>query len=299
MKTIFFFYLLALGVFALPGGRTTFSYSFNASELNTTTINGSGRSDIQYVSRGFEIWETYQNYNKYDGYHSWINFRSPVLQPMNLSSSGEMSFYTVIGRYEPCGRMLDYYNFSLVQEIQHFPSDLTVKGTLWAISEDTLIPYLPFTENILDSTLTQFTTDYYGDQRYRTVKIMESFQENKDLVIQLSAPVRGSRNISSLVKEVIFASGDQCIWTYNISSEDRFVRQVPQDIGHSWNITVPAKDIWYIDIVTVSNRNDFQVDYLLVDRTEKIPAPPSSSYIPCLDFNLIGILILFVLFFYL
>jgi len=302
MKTLFFFYLLSVGVFGFGASRSTFLYSFNASELNTSKFEGSGSSSAQYLSIGFEIWETYQNYNNNsDGYHSWINLRSPVLETRNLSSSSNepLGFYTIIGRYEPC-ILVNYYNFSIVQEIQNLPSNLTVKGKLDAIAEDTLITLLPYTENILDSHLVQFTTVQNGDQRFRTIKI--AHYENKDLVIQLSATEHDhTHTISSRIKEVIFATGDQCIWTYNNSSEDRFVRVVPEDSGRSWNVTVPAKDIWFIDFVTISNRNNFQVDYLLVDRPEPVPTSPpsstSSAYIPCLDFNLIVVLILSVLIF--
>jgi len=292
--------------FGLYGVRNILSYTYNATQNWPTTIGGSGAGTAdQYVSLGFEIREIYENYQTSDGYHSWINMMWPVLQTMNLSSSGPQDFYTVIGRFEPCRNLYYYYDFSLVREIQHFPSNLTVKVKIEAIIEGTLIPYLPFTENILDNDEVPFTTEYYGDQRYRTIKINPGDYENKDLVIKLSVPVYNDRNISSLIKELIFASGDQCIWTYNISSEDRFVREVPEDSGRSWNVTVPAKDIWYIAFVTKFNRDDFQVDYLLVDRFEKpeptslpsSPYPPSSSYIPCLDFNLIVVLILSVLIF--
>jgi hypothetical protein len=294
MKTLFFFYLLSLGVFGYYGSRTTGGYLFNATKLNTTTvILGGGGAGGFYVSLGFEIWETYQNYNQSDGYRSSINMTSPPLPTITaIPSSGKRGFYTAIPRFEPCG-MLELFNFSIDLEIEHFPSDLMVKGKLECIAEQTLIRYLPYKEKILDFDLIQYTSYYYGeDHRYRTIDFQypEAY-ENKDLVIQLSVLADDARSISSLVKEVIFASGDQCIWTYNISSEDRFVKQIPQDENiRSWNITVPAKDVWYIDIVTVSNRNDFQVDYLLVDHI-------SSSYIPCLDFNLIVVLILSVLIF--
>jgi hypothetical protein len=281
------------------GQRATGSYVFNATERNTSTVSflGGEYGGCRYGSVGFEIWETYQNYNQSDGYRSSINMTWPALQNITaLSSSGQRDFYTAIARFEPCG-MLDYGLFSIVMEVEHFPSDLIVKGKLVCLTEETLIPYLPFKEKILDNDLIQYTTYYYGeDHRYRTIDFQYPEEyENKDLVIQLSVLADDARSISSLVKEVIFASGDQCIWTYNISSEDRFVKQIPQDENvRSWNITVPAKSLWYIDIVTVSNRNDFQVDYLLVDHHI---SPPSSSYIPCLDFNLIVVFILSVLIF--
>jgi hypothetical protein len=301
MKSLFFFYILALGVFALSGGRSTFSYSFNATELNTTRFDRSvAVAKDNYVSIGFEIWETYQNYQTSDGYSSWMsmNLTSQLSLTIYLSSIPPQDSRTIIGRREPCG-MPSSYNLSIVQEIQHFPSNLTVKGILDVIIEETLIPYLPYTENFLDNDLIQFT-NYYGDQRYRTVKMggNPGVYEKKDLVIQISPLAGDARNISSLIEEVIFATGDQCIWSYKISSEDRFVRKVPEDSGRSWNVTVPAKDLWYLSFVTKTFKNDFQVDYLLVDRPEPTPAPePSSSYILCLDFNLIVVLILSILIF--
>jgi len=107
-------------------------------------------------------------------------------------------------------------------------------------------------------------------------------------VIQLSVPEIVDPEISFYITELIFASGDQCIWTYNIYSEDRFVRQIPQGIHGRCNVTVPARDIWYIAFRMTLSPLDIQVDLFLVDR-------PSSAYIPCLDFNLIVVLILSVL----
>jgi hypothetical protein len=294
MKTLFFFYLLSLGVFGLGGlgaGRATFPYSFNASEHNTTTKEGSGSGGAEYVAFGYEYKELYLPENP-SGYRSWINWVSPIIQTMNISS-GNFSPAVHHGRFEPCEKSPSVFNFSIVQEIEHFPSNLTVNGNIELIWENTLIPGLPYRDYFESGALYQFKENSYGDYRYRTVRMAER-PEKKDLVIRLSLP-DPKQSISLLIKEVIFASGDQCIWTYNISSEERFVRQVPAGSLSSWNITVPAKNLYHIAFAMLYNGHTVIVDYELVDRPEPIPAPPSSSYIPCLDFNLIFIFILYVL----
>jgi len=123
MKTLFFFYLLSLGVFGLGVGRSTFPYSFNASEHNTTTKEGSGNGGTEYVAIGYEYKELYL-----PGYRSWINWVSPIIQTMNISS-GNFSPAVHQGRFEPCQKWSSVFNFSIVQEIEHFPSNLTVNGT--------------------------------------------------------------------------------------------------------------------------------------------------------------------------
>jgi len=156
-----------------------------------------------------------------------------------------------------------------------------------------VIPRLPYRDSFERDALYQFKENSYVDYRYRTV-IMKDLPEEKDLVIKLSLP-DPKQSISVRIKEVIFASGDQCIWTYNISSEERFVRQVPAGSLSTCNITVPVKNLYHIAFATLYKGDTVIVDYELVDRP--IPAPPSSSYIPCLDFNLIVVFILSVLIF--
>jgi hypothetical protein len=260
-----------------------------------------------YFSLLFEIRELYnQDYQTEDGYRSYITLKSPAVQEkINLPSFtynpsfGPQFFYTAF-RFEPCG-LSSYYDFSVIQEIERFPNNLIVKGSIDVITEESLIPMLPYREHF--NRFYQFNNDFYGNYRYRTVKITGYpwSYENKDLVIQLSAPGASNRKLSDFITEVIFASGDQCIWTYNISSEDRFVRQVPQDLenGSSWNVTVPAKALWYIAFVTKFNSDELVADYLLVDRPGEpwIDISASSSYIPCLDFNLIVVLILSIFIF--
>jgi len=299
MKTLFFFYLLSVGVFALFAGRAKFSYSFNATEHNTTTKYGNGNGGSEYVAFGYEYKEDYLPENP-DGYRSWINWVSPIPQITNLSSSGN-SIYPVYHRqrFEPCEKWSSVFNFSIVQEIEHFPSNLTVNGNLDLIWENTVLPGLPYRDYFEADALYQFTTGVNEeDYRYRTVIISENFEtiEKKDLLIKLSLP-DPLKSISVRIKEVIFASGDQCIWTYNISSEDRFVKKVPQaGTTSTWNITVPAKNLYHIAFVTLFKGDTVIVDYELVDRPEPI-SPPSPAYIPCLDFNLIVVLILSVLIF--
>jgi hypothetical protein len=311
MKSLFFFYLLFLGgvVFSLPAGIyiNTLQYSFNASELQTTKLLGTG-SIPDYFSLLFEIRELYnQDYQTEDGFRSYIILKSPaVLQKINLPSFtcnpvfGPQFFYTAF-RFEPCG-LSSNYDFSVIQEIERFPNNLMVKGSIDVITEESLIPGLPYKEQF--NSFYQFNNgDFYGNYRYRTVKMTgySQYYQNKDLMIKLSVPGVPEKSISEFITEVIFASGDQCIWTYDISSEDRFVKQVPQDleIGSSWNVTVPARDIWYIAFVTKFNSDQLRVEYLLVDRQNEWEpwVDISSAGIPSLDFNLIVVFFLSVLIF--
>jgi hypothetical protein len=261
-----------------------------------------------YFSLLFEIRELYnQDYQREDGYRSYINLKSPeVRQEISLPSIscnpifGQQFFYTAF-RFEPCG-LSSNYDFSLIQEIERFPNNLMVKGSIDVITEESLIPTLPYKEYF--NSFYQFNNgDFYGNYRYRTVKMTEysGYYKNKDLMIKLSAPTAENSKISEFITEVIFASGDQCIWTYNISSEDRFVKQVPQDleIGSNWNVTVPARDIWYIAFVTKFKSDKLRAEYLLVDRQNDWESwvDISSAGIPCLDFYLMFVLILSVLIF--
>jgi len=304
MKTLFFFYLLSVGVFGLLGGlgagRALFLYSFNATEQNTTTKYGSGNGGTEYVAFGYEYKNYYLSENP-AGYRSWIDWVSPIKQITNISSS-EDDFHPAYHRqrFEPCEKWSSAFNFSIVQEIEHFPSNLTVNGNLDLIWENTVIPRLPYRDYFEPDALYQFTTGAtraYEDYRYRTV-IISGNMEKKDLLVKLSL-LNPLKSISAQIKEVIFASGDECIWTYNISSEDRFVKKVPTAgslSSSTWNITVPAKNLYHIAFVTLFNGDTVIVDYELVDRPEPI-SPPSSAYIPCLDFNLIVVLFLSVLIF--
>jgi len=201
-------------------------------------------------------------------------------------------------RFEPCAKSF-VFNFSIVQEIEHFPSNLTVNREIDLIWESTVIPIFPFRDYFEPNALYQFKTDPHDDYRYRTVIINDWIVElKKDLVIKLSLP-DPLKSISDRIKEVIFASGDQCIWTYNISSEDRFVvkREVPNGgslvSASTWNITVPAKTLYHIAFAMLYNGDTVIVDYELVDR----PVSPSSAFIPCLDFNLFAVFILSFLIF--
>jgi len=296
--------------FSKPAGIyiNSFQYSFNASEQTTTKLIGTG-SIPEYFSLLFEIRELYnQDYQTEDGYRSYIILKSPAVnQQINLPSFTsnpvfiEQFFYTAF-RFEPCGLSSANYDFSVIQEIERFPNNLMVKGSIDVITEESLISSLPYKEQF--NSFYQFNNgDFYGNYRYRTVKMTgySGYYKNKDLMIKLSVPTLENAKLSEFITEIIFASGDQCIWTYNISSEDRFVRSVPQDleIGRSWNVTVPARDIWYIAFVTKFNSVDkLRADYLLVDRKEENQWEPwmdvSAGSIICLDFNLIVVFILSV-----
>jgi len=282
-----------------------FDYSFNSTEVKSNRTDYIFSSDNRYyVSLGIHTTEYYEHS---DWYSNSINFTSPNLPKTDLSPNGSIPWKPVewfdkVFRFEPCvfNSSKNLYNstynvnMTLVQEVEDFPGKMQVRGMATIVLEDTLIP-----QGINGTFRTSIMrTFFYEEYLYRTIKIdgYNEYYETKDLVIHLSVPYIGyPESLSFYIPELIFASGDQCIWTYNISSEDRFVRQVPQDIG-SWNITVPARDIWYIAFRSTLSKMDI-LDVYLVDRPEKPKCPPSSSYIPCLDFNLIVVFILSVLIF--
>jgi len=287
--------------FGLSVGRSTFPYSFNATEHNTTTKIGTGYNGAEdYVAFGYEFKIFYVDEYP-DGYRSWMDWVSPIHRTMNLSSHTFFGPVVNHDRFEPCAKSF-VFNFSIVQEIEHFPSNLTVNREIDLIWESTVIPRFPFRDYFEPNALYQFKMGPYGDYRYRTVIINDWIVELKDLVIKLSLP-DPLKSISDRIKEVIFASGDQCIWTYNISSEDRFVvkREIPDGgslvSASTWNITVPAKTLYHIAFATLYNGDTVIVDYELVDRPEPVSPPPSSAFIPCLDFNLFVVFILSFLIF--
>jgi len=247
------------------------------------------------------------------------SFPSWYSGPENMGFSSH--FETTL-RFEPCGfnsalslreglRYLDL-NVTLVQEVENFPSNMLVNGEITIEIEETLIPHIPYLQDKLwtDGTYHYRTArlngDYYSSPN--TVTTVPSlsrafFYENKDFVIQILGPK--GKELSDYIKEVIFATGNQCIWTYNLSSQDRFVKKIPQNIGNSWNITIPANiQDWYMACGTAGENEEIQINYLLVDRPPIEKAPEiqpddhdnnSSSSLKCMDFSLIVVLILSII----
>jgi hypothetical protein len=207
---------------------------------------------------------------------------------------------------------------------------MQVNMTANIVLEDTLVVQDPITGTF---PRTIWPSDYYyGEYRYRTIKMSGSSEiyETKDLVIQFSVDL-GSF-VTGYIDEVIFATGGQCIWNYDLLTEDRFVRQVSRNYEYpsppSLNFTIPARDLWYIAFKP-SHPVNIYMDVILVDRPQPVPKPVpkpdptttpapkpkepttdpnpipnpkpdlySSSYIPCLDYNLIVVFILSLLIFH-
>jgi len=199
--------------------------------------------------------------------------------------------------WEPC-KLISEYDFTLTQEVKNSSSQLIVEGDVIVTAENTLIDSFPFTN---------FLTRRRGEREYLTVKMDKQrfwtssntvmtisgdtpFYENKNLVIQMS--VDSNHYLSSYLTEVIFATGDQCIWGYNPESKDRFVMNVPNGIS-KWNVTLPGREIWFLAF-SGPMMSDVQVDYLVVD--DRQSDIPNSSFILYVDFKLMAVLIFLFIF---
>jgi len=176
-----------------------------------------------------------------------------------------------------------------------------VKGDISITAEDTLIDSFPFTNDLTSDGLgVQYRTVKMDKLRYwtswntvMTISGDTPFYENKNLVIQMS--VNSDYYLSSYLTEVIFATGDQCIWGYNPESKDRFVMNVPNGIS-KWNVTLPGREIWYLAF-NGPMMSGVKVDYFAVDRQSDTESySPNSSFILYVDFKLMAVLIFIFIF---
>jgi len=284
MKSLFFLYLLALGVF----GWHTYTrniiywYDFNVTENTTKQTNFLYDDDLPNISLYISISEEYHNSTYQDEYRSWLTFTSPNIPDFPVSSSSSaVSSLSHAFRIGPCGfptliSSSHLVNISHIQEVQNYTSKLRVllKTTIEYESTQLDLPHS-----------SEFVCD--GLMQYRTIKILpwDIYQENKDFVITLSTPLR--TDVSDYISRVFFMSEDQCNSTDNFPdySEARFNISIPLNYGSSHNITVPAKEIWYISFVTLKNLETINVDFKMVDR-------PSPAFIPSLNLSVIVLLIL-------
>lgn len=264
------------------------------------------------VSLNIHISQDFQNP---DRSNRWLDFISPQLPRLIISDStsvnGVSSHLESHFQLEPCGldryfslyndgRAYFEFNVTFYQEVINFPNLMMGNATILVDFDEITVDSFPYHYD-------HFLAD--GFYRYRAISLKGPYTyndpiypsdikhtspdyENKDFVVQISTP---DAPLSDYITEVIFATGDQCIWDYDISCEDRFVKQIPQNVGNSWNITVgPARiSDWYIAFGTINKNKEVNVNYILVDRPDRPVS--SSSYIHYVDFNLIIVFILSIL----
>jgi len=309
MKQILFFCLLALGVYTLSPPESTwyYYYTFDATKgpnFTTSEISGDyrrGGHTKEYLAYKFSISETYQNESDYnDGYYRFIKWTTPELNDSRIYNWLNHDPYTF--RWEPCG-MSPLFNFSIYSEINNASSQLKVNGLAEVILEDTLVQSFPKRDFFWSNDpiyrtvkMTDQIVWYYNHSLSQQTDVNPFFKMHKNLVIQLS--VANNWGLWYFVSEVIFATGDQCIWEYDPLSKDRFSVEVPKNASNQWNVTVPGKDIWYVGFKK-SNVNppreleEIQLDFIVVDPEQPIDTlPPSSAFMARLDFNLLVVLIL-------
>jgi hypothetical protein len=200
-------------------------------------------------------------------------------------------------RIEPCGAPAlisphHLINVSLDQTTRS--KEVYIHRFFSLVLEDTLIPELPYSTYIVGD----------GLKIYRTVNMT---QLEGYLVISLTS-TEETIDVSTAISVVILAAGNQCIESYNAKSKYRIAKIVPKGV-HSFNITVPAQEIWYIGFVTTGLPLEIKVDYMVVNNlpnntlpdlilpdTPDIPLSfiPSTVIITCgpfgLDFPIIPIL---------
>jgi hypothetical protein len=285
MYTLFLFSLFAFGVFGGGGWEyinMDWYYPINATLTPTSTI-------LEYP---LYYWSTKSNYTTLT-YHisetldtssvTGLLSYSPRLY-LNSSDSklidfidlvGPFSDWSSSGRLEPCGNP----NFLSIPLIFNLTSTtqsedtLEGRGHLKIIVEESLVVWnrLPYLEYL--------TAD--GMTIYRTVemdltKYYDEYVVPTNLLIRIST---FTEPVSSVIPTVIFATGDQCIETYsNSNTEDRIVKTVPENVK-SFEITLPAKNIWYVGLRSLSKPYEVKVEY------EPLYLY-SASFIPSLDLQL-------------
>jgi len=280
MKSLFFLYLLALGVFGQQKSWT-WVYSFKASEPTQQRNFIASLYIGSYTSLYIKISETdYQNPDTW--YNCWLTFTSPKLnKTYSLTSSGGSPGMSNAFRMGACGIPIlisppHDLNISLIHEFVNQTSQQLVDGTAIIELEDTLISPLPASSN--------FQSD--GLWQYRTVK-MDPPYENKDFWMTLSTP---GREVSDYIKEVRFVTEDQCnSSSYRAFSIDAIYKKIPPNSGSSYNVTVPAKEIWYIAFITINRIAEINVDFKVVDRPHYDSSP---AFIPSLNLSVIVLLLL-------
>jgi len=93
------------------------------------------------------------------------------------------------------------------------------------------------------------------------------------LIISLSSVNQMTTDVSTLISEVILSTGNQCIENYDPNSKYRISKIVPK--MSIYNITLPARDIWYMAFVPTSEQGVIKVDFTVVDN---LPNNTSSDF---------------------
>jgi len=210
-------------------------------------------------------------------YEYYYDFRSPVITSIRQFVP-KPSLVAYAHYYEPCGSP------GLIQGDHVFFVNYTASTNM-----DT-----PFTGNgsfsyMLESTLV--TVPHMGVitgngwKRYRTV-IMDPI--GGELSVTLSADF----NISSVITHVIFATGAECIDTFNISSPDHFVRAIPTlETVKTWTEKIPLKGIWYIGFLTLSNSASVNLEIVHIPAPSPPPGDNNSGLAAGLSIGIVLVII--------
>jgi hypothetical protein len=168
-------------------------------------------------------------------------------------SGSESSYWEASMRIEPCGApalISPHHKINISLEQGTRSKQVYIERFISLVLEDTLIPELPYSTYIVGD----------GLKIYRTVNMtkLEGY-----LVISLTSTIP-TIDVSTVIPEVILATGNQCIEFYNPKSKYRIAKIVPTGV-YSYNITVPAQEIWYIGFVTTGQALEIKVDFMVVN----------------------------------
>jgi hypothetical protein len=186
----------------------------------------------------------------YDNYNVSLNLVYPKSRNNITWSGSQSAFWEASMRIEPCGSpelISSHHKVNVSQNQGTHSDEVYIRRYLSIVLEDTLVPELPYSTNIVGD----------GLKRYRTVQMtkLEGY-----LVISLTSTI----DISNVITEVILATGNQCIENYDPNSKYRIAKIVPRVLNY--NITVPAQNIWYIGFVTTGQPGEIKVDFIVVDK---------------------------------
>jgi hypothetical protein len=283
MYTLFLFSLFAFGVFGGDHfGFHTWNYTINATSTPTITIMDLNEdtppfntTKFRYLALHYSISE-HLNISSVDGDESYfLDFFANTPKPSYLAGVnfyGPISGLSSSGLLEPCGhpglQSIPYsisFNHTVVTNTD---DNLEGWGTLSISFEDTLIPELPYED--------YFFTEGNGKTIYRTVLMPNNTNEDeqlkpKELMVKIST---FSVDLSEVITGVILATGDNCIERER-DYRDYISEEIPEKV-REFNITVPAKDVWYIGLRSVNSRVSKEV------KMELLPLF-SASFIPSLD----------------
>jgi len=176
-------------------------------------------------------------------------------------------------RRDPCGipELMDSFHeidFMVTQyaRLNTNEAEVTGKGLIRMELEPTLVE-LPYTATIGDER---------GLKEYRTV-LME--EKTGSLAIYLSSQF----NLNEVASSVVLATGEQCPNRWHLpATQDHLIFNLTAE--KSYNITVPAKDIWHIafknNLFFEPNAINLRMEYLAPEQEPKPDTIPKSSSSP-------------------